>query len=206
VRNDFQLDTFRSEDAMAPNPSTNKVTLEIEITEKDVMDFRFYHIQKSQFVRRRTWMTLLIIAIPWSVALALMVFHSPQPLQTAKDLWPLLCGPPLFLIIYFPLRNMRVKRYWNASMSSGRNRNILGVKKITLSTEGIREIGEFGNAFFNWQGVEKIVASISAIYIYVSTDSGLIVPRRFFRNNDEFRRFVELIPSELSHSLTDLPR
>jgi hypothetical protein len=170
----------------------NETTVVTDITENDVIEFRSYHLSHSRVVRRQTRITVSIILLAWCAALAVMVFSSEKPLQAAKDMWPLLCGPPLFLAIFFPLKNRRMRRLSRKLLREGQNRAMLGKMKVTLSAQGVRELGEVNDTFVKWQGVEKVVASPSAIYIYISTASAVIVPRRAFPGEEDFLQFCAL--------------
>jgi YcxB-like protein len=180
---------------MAKNGET---TIEVEITEADVIDFRLYHLSHSRAVRRAVWISVSVILLAWAGVVGPMVFDSPKPQEAAKSLWPLLCFPALFLVIFFSLQKRRLKRLSKRVLREGRNRTMFGRMSITLSSQGVREVGEFSNTFVQWKAVEKVVVTASSIYIYLSTASAVIVPKRCFQSDADFKHFAAVAQEYLA--------
>lgn len=177
-----------------------EVTVVVEITEADVIDFRLYHISHSRILRRTVWISVSVILLAWGAVMGSMVFSSAKPLQAAVAIWPLFCFPPIFLAIFFPLRKRRIRRMSKRLLREGRNRTMLGKMSVTLSAQGVREVGEFSSTVVEWKAVEKVVATDSSVYIYLNTASAVIVPRRFFPTDSEFNRFAALAQEQLASS------
>jgi len=175
-----------------------ETTVEVEITEADVIEFRLYHLSHSRIVRRTVWISVSVILLAWAGVVIPMVFDSPNPREAASSLWPLLGFPVLFLVIFFSLQKRRLKRWSRKVLREGRNRTMFGRMSITLSNEGVREVGEFSNTFVQWAAVEKIVVTASSIYIYVSTASAVIVPKRCLQSDAQFEHFAAAAQERVS--------
>jgi hypothetical protein len=187
------------ESVQGPDPTNNgEIAVQVEIAEADVIDFRVYHILHSRILRRTVWISVSVILLVWGAVMGLMVFSSPNALKAAIAMWPLLFFPPLFLVIFFPLRKRRIKGMSKRLWREGQNRTMLGKLSVTLSAQGVREIGELSSTFVEWKAVEKVVVTGSAAYIYLSTASAVIVPKRYFPSDAEFMKFAAAAQEHLA--------
>lgn len=171
------------------------MTAEFDITKEDLCAFNFYHHFHSPIARANYLRSWFIPACIWLlVCLAIWYLADRsrgRPLQTFIDLWPLFSGVPLQLI-YFPWAYRRKLRKLVAGMvSEGSNRNLFCRHRVTLSTEGISDSGEFGQAATAWRAVERVARTDTHAFVYTSALVAIIIPRRAFASPAEFDAFVK---------------
>jgi hypothetical protein len=59
-----------------------------------------------------------------------------------------------------------------------------------LTPEFVDYATPLSQSMTRWLGVEKVEATDQALYLYLSSFSGITVPRRAFVSTDEFERFA----------------
>jgi hypothetical protein len=162
-------------------------TVRFEFTQEDFIGFNLYHHQHSSATRRlKVQFVLLFLA----AGLAGLVFKLIER-ESPDSLWvvPIACvGGAL---IYPWTFRWSLRRNVNAMLAEGRNKGLLGQKEITLTPAEIRSTGAMGAVTAAWPAVERIVVDGDVLYIYISSLSAVVVPRRAFVQDSDFQAFTE---------------
>jgi YcxB-like protein len=84
--------------------------------------------------------------------------------------------------------------YWWARwrFRSARFAGYLGPARIALSEEGLRWKGSAGELASPWSAIVNVTTTPVGLYLYYTSVSALIVPRRAFENDSAFRNFAEM--------------
>ena len=168
-----------------------------DITKDDVVAYNMYHFAHSPAVRQQGFRAVavtLVVLVVWSGLLGVLVFGSDGPLDTARAIWPLLLGPPLFLlvmILVFRRRTRRTRKTVERMLDEGENKGLFGEHRITLTPEGVNDSSDFHKKLTSWDAVERVAVTDQHLFVYTNAIEAVIVPRRSFPNEASFTSFVE---------------
>ncbi|MCI0746764.1 MAG: YcxB family protein [Verrucomicrobia subdivision 3 bacterium] len=171
------------------------MTVEFDLTKDDLIAFNLYHNSHSTAVRRQYligWFLPAAILLAVCIGIWMLADQSRNtPLRTFLDLLPLFCSVPLFLLYYPWAYRRKVRKIIDAMVSEGSNRGLFGRHAVSISEIDITDSGAFGQTTRVWFGVERVVGTEHYAYIYLSSLSAVIVPRRAFVSEAEFEKFIE---------------
>ena len=170
-----------------------------ELTADDLMAFVQFHLAQSPNARRQRIGCSLIAFVVMLLLPGLILLTSEKPfLQTARDIWPLLLGPLLFLTFVFPYIKWRTGNLSKRMLSEGSNAGFYGECSLSLDADGIRESKTSGDTVRKWSAVEKIIVTQEYIFIYTSGIEAFVVPRRAFSSSTDFNAFVQHVADQSS--------
>ncbi len=170
------------------------LTAEYELTKDDWIAFNFYRHFHSPIARRqylRSWFSSVIAVLIICLGISLLAsLNSPTPGSTFVALLPLYSGV-LFCLVWFPWSNRRkVRKIVAGMLGEGRNRTLLGKQRVAISPEGITKSSDFDRTTVAWSGIEQVIKDKDHAYVYTSTLTAIIVPRRAFADDVGFDEFV----------------
>jgi len=67
-----------------------------------------------------------------------------------------------------------------------------GPMRIALTPEGVTKVCAFSRSVVSWRVIAWVTATPEHIFLYDTTDSAYVVPRRAFRDGTHFREFLHL--------------
>ena len=73
----------------------------------------------------------------------------------------------------------------------GANKAIWGKHNITINDQELAETTEVGESRCRWSGVERVAENEDYIFIYVSTASAHVIPKRFFSSREQAEAFYQ---------------
>lgn len=165
-----------------------------ELTPDDLADYALFHNTNSPTIRRqRLGCAFMFLAIALMLPAAILLETEDPVLETAVDIWPLLLGPLIGLLVFFACWRWSVRRTSRRMFQEGCKAGQYGRTALSLQDDGIREKQDSGDTFRKWAAVEKIAVTPDYLFVYVSGVEAFIVPRRTFANEDDFDRFVHEI-------------
>lgn len=165
-----------------------------ELTADDLAAFTVFHNATSPVVRRQrtgclTVGVLLMLALP-----TLILTTSDKPIaETAKNIWPLLAGPVLFLLFIIPYSKWRIANLSQRLLREGTNAGFYGQCTLSLDDNGLKETKESGDTIRKWSAVERFVATQDHLFIYTSGIEAFVVPTLAFQTSEECLNFQEAI-------------
>ena len=162
-------------------------TVRFDFTESDFIGFNLYHHRHSPSTRA---IQVRFVVFILAIGLAALVYKLIRP-EAPDVLWsvPLGCGIGAALFPFSFRRSLR--RNVLAMLKEGRNRGLLGTKEVTLTPAEIRSTGAMGMTTTAWPAVERVVVDGDVLYLYISSVSAVVVPRRAFAQDADFEAFVE---------------
>ena len=170
-----------------------------ELTVDDLVAFVQFHHAQSPSAHRQRMGCLLIAFVAMLLLPGLILLTGEKPfLQTARDIWPLLLGPLLFLAFVFPCIKWRTANLSKRMLSEGSNAGFHGECSLSLDVDGIRESKTSGDTVRTWSAVEKIVVTQEYLFIYTSGIEAFVVPRRAFPSSTDFNAFVQHVADQSS--------
>ena len=98
---------------------------------------------------------------------------------------------PVWLVFYPWQYRVRVRRGVQRLLREGHNQGIYGHHRLVLTPTEVARYSRFGHAAIYWPAVERIEVGENHAFIFVSSMSAFIVPKRDFSSEQEFQSFVE---------------
>ena len=81
-------------------------------------------------------------------------------------------------------------------LKEGKNESLFKERKISLTDEAIIETSSSSQSSTIWSKIDRIEETDRYIYIYNSSISAYIIPKRVFKNNKEKTNFLEEVSKE----------
>ena len=152
--------------------------LEIEITRKDYSDYHtFYFIRK-----RLKWFILYCVC---GIIFIQFFINKPNFSLKTDIVYCLIYITIFWLAAYFNLRKSRKLPKEGGYM--------LGKKQIELKNDLIVGQSKESHISYPWKAVRSLGQSKTAFYVFLETNSFIIIPKRHFQNDHDKLTFVSLI-------------
>ncbi len=188
----------------------NSATAEYELAIDDLLDFTMYVFRHSPTIRRSIRLAQLgVPALMLLVALGTVLFLSRD--EADYLIWQdylLLAGILVAMVTvvgtvwafaYPRWLEARGLKTWKALLRESKTDPVLGRTRVALTPSGIETVNENGHGVTSWRTVEQIVPTAKHIFILIGGLKGVVVPRRAFPTENEYRRFLE-VAEQLRHS------
>jgi hypothetical protein len=166
------------------------------LTEADVAAFVRYHGSQTASGRWRLWIRLLCVCGFGCMFFLLLIFHKPSPAtsqpeptkQQDSHIGTILGG-----IVFLILVGVIVARvFWpRVRLSKADRASLLGRQRLTLASDGVRVETDFGSNRMSWRGILRIRATRTHAFIFSSSATAFVVPRRAFADDERFEEFIE---------------
>jgi hypothetical protein len=169
--------------------------LETELTIEDILAFNRYHSENSRFTKRsRNFISFLA----YGIAL-LLVGITLVDLLRGKIISAVINIVFIFLLV--TIARGKFTRYIidtqvRSSFKEGKNKGLVGHHEITISDDTITEESDSGSCTTKWGSVERIIRTEKYIFIYISSFSAFLIPRRFLETDAAYNELYNLILSK----------
>jgi len=173
------------------------MTIKYENTFDDIIVFNKFHYENSPSVKRSTYLLQLFLPVSYFVIwlvdglLDKFSFKYLIIFFIISILWVFFIP---ILNKWYHIRNS-IKMY-----SEGDNKIFIGQRILTISPNGIIVKSDNGESKINWNLVNKIVESNDHLYIYVSSVSAYIIPKKIFKDEIDQNNFMKTLKEFHSHS------
>jgi hypothetical protein len=166
------------------------LTVEYENTLDDVIAFSVHVNQTSPALRLNLRLRWGVAAVACVILLAAtLVLQSFMPNRGLfVGLYAIIMG--LLLLTYSRRYRTGIRRLHTRLYREGANRTLVGPRRLTLTPEFVDYATPLSQSMTRWLGVEKVEVTDQALYIYLSSFSGISVPRRAFVSTEEFEQFA----------------
>jgi len=162
-----------------------------ELTPDDLVALTVGHTSRSPTIRRQRYGCLIAAVVLLSALPGLILLTTDDPLlKTAKDIWPLLLGPVLFVLFVIPYMRWRAAAITRRMLAEGQNSGYYGPCSLSIEPDGLRETKSTGESVRTWSAVEKVLVTDTHAFIYTSAVEAFVLPRRAFHSADAFQEFV----------------
>lgn len=165
--------------------------LEFELLEQDYINFNIDHAKKASALKKNILMQRILGPIIFS----LFPFIIRMYTEILMWYWVTIFGilSVSWYVFYPKYFNWEMARRLKKMLKEGNNENILIQRKIRLSEQGILETSPIGETNISWSQVDKVEETDEYIYIYISSISAHIIPKRVFSDEDEKQMFMRVI-------------
>lgn len=159
------------------------------LSEEDYLHFNLFHIKNSRTTARaltiQRWIGPVIFVV-FSFVFANLDKDLPFPLiliifLIVSVLWYFLY--PKYFFHY-------VKRQAKKMINEGKNSGLLGRHRMTLTVEGIIDATATGETKVRWSGIQEFKEDTEYLYLYNSSVSAYILPKRDLLDRNKVKKFV----------------
>ncbi len=166
--------------------------LDFEVKEYDLYEFykfnAWYSPDKKFFrLKRRAYLGTIMFLFPY----AFFVFTGKS--FSAPIFWNLFVfGLFLFAIGFFMAKQSvtsRIEKWVDKFLREGKNQDLVGQRTMILSEDGIECRSQYSDSRVNVKMIEKIQQDEQYYFIYLTTISAYVIPKRIFKNADDKKEF-----------------
>lgn len=164
------------------------------LTEEDYIHFNMFHIKNS----KSTIQTLKIqrFSVPIIYIIISFVFSKILEIPFLYMLIPFLILSLIWVVFYEKYFNKSIIRRLKKMMNEGENDGLIGEHHLVITEEGIVDTTSTGETRVNWSGIKYLKEDNEYFYIYNSSVSAYILPKRDLENVDQIRDYLT---SRISH-------
>ena len=159
--------------------------VQYKIKFRDLLAFCFYHYSRSPFVIGIYGIILFLISIQIVQALPNNVNLIP------KAILFFVTEMIAFIVIAALLTILMI-----FSLVSRRNKTLLTEHELTIQDNTFSVETKYERAEHRWFAVQKLARTRRHLFIYVSQRSAHVIPRRAFKDRDEWNSFCESFKKE----------
>lgn len=162
--------------------------IKFTITEEDYIRFNLFHIKNSKTAMNALKIQRLLIPILYLV----VGFVLAEVSDGSHGLWL-----SIFLVLglvwffFYPKYfYYSVQRRVQKMLKEGKNEGILGEHDMVLSEEGIHDTTSSGETSAKWSNIQNFTEDEHNLYLFNTSLSAYIIPKREIKNIEEFQQFV----------------
>jgi hypothetical protein len=184
--------------------------VQYDLTPEDLRTFQRYHAKHPLLPQKKNLAGIFMLVGVGAVAFLAMIaypflrssfMYSPYafaPYAPAMyQLLEMIPGVGLGVLLGFTFYPMFLRFLTRGvtrqALQEGRNEEkTMGWRRLNIDPHAIRMTSAFSTNANYWEGIDAVVATPDYVYIYVTTRSAHVVPRRAFPNDRAFDEFVEM--------------
>lgn len=163
--------------------------IEYELTAEDVVAFNLYHVKNSKVGKNSLqWQRYISPLIFLLFAYFLSVFTDmPRgPLFVTFGLTAV-----LWVLFYPKYFYFHITRQVSKMLKGGKNEGLVGEHSMKMNKAGIHDQTTVGETNVQWIEVKNLIEDADYFYIYTSTVSAYIIPKRDVYSVDGLKTYVQ---------------
>jgi hypothetical protein len=168
--------------------------IEFETTVDDLTDFNLYVAYHHPRLKRKMLFNVIFLLFGICVFItigALSLIGFKDTLFAIIVLFAAVLLVVYYFVTFTPKRvRTKIKKLLLRQNRKLPNEEICR-RKVTISPEDISSSSEFGEAATPWSAITEIVRTDSHLFLFMDPVKACIVPKRAFRDEASFDRFVE---------------
>jgi len=159
------------------------------LTEEDYLNFNMYHIKNSK-TGKKALNTQRYIS-PLFFLLVSYVFSIISDIPFFIFFITFLAMSILWVIFYPKYFYSLIIRNTKKFIKEGKNDGLLGDHTMTMTDEGIVDISSNRETKVTWSGIDSFKEDNENLYLYNSSLSAYILPKRELDNVEEVKRYIQ---------------
>lgn len=179
--------------------------LDFEVKEYDLYEFykfhEWYSPDKRTFrLKRRAYLGTIMFLFPFGF------FAFTGESFSEPIFWNLfIFGLFLFAIGFFMAKQSatsRIEKWVDKFLKDGKNQDLVGQRVMEFNEDGIECRSQNSDSRVNIKMIEKIRWDEQYYFIYLTTISAYVIPKRIFKNQDdkkEFEMWIEKTTANKMH-------
>ena len=165
--------------------------IEFELLEEDYVNFNIEHANSSVSVKRSLILQRTLGPFVFLIATLALVKFSEISMWYWITVFSIMSV--IWLVFYPNYFNWEMGRNIKKMLKEGNNKNLLQKRKLFLTDEAIIETSTASETKTPWCDVNKVEETGEYIYIYNSSISAYIIPKRVLGNQNKINTFLEEI-------------
>ncbi|MEL1135431.1 YcxB family protein [Desulfitobacterium sp. THU1] len=159
------------------------------LSEEDYLKFNLFHIKNSEPAKQALKKQRFLGPAIFMTFAAFLSIVGSRPYQEVMIMFTLLS---VLWFIYYPKYFYRyITRNSKTLLKAGNNDDLFGEHHMVLAEEGIIDTTAQGETKLNWAGIQAINQDEDNLYLYNSSISAYILPKRDIDDPKELKRMLE---------------
>lgn len=174
---------------LAKGKEVMKIELEFELSEKDYISYNLDHARTSPTIKR----SIMFQRFLGPVMFLIVPFVIKRKTTIPMLFWLSLFGiVSIIWVVFYPRYvNWEMGRRLTKMLKEANNKNLLSNRRLIISENGVSVWDKSGESHVDWDSVTKVENTNDYIYIYVSSVSAHIIPKRVFKDENEKQMFIK---------------
>ena len=171
-----------------------------DLTERDYLDFNLFTMENHNIIKKqKKYLRLLFTAIPFLVFLVDWLLKGRgRPVFTEVICFIAMAILSIVLWVYFPKRyNKIVQKNAEKILFKEGKVNVLGKRELFFEEERIRYVTEYEEGVTKYEMITEIKEADTAIYLYTSPSTAIMLPLRAFEDEKEKKEFIHFIDTRI---------
>jgi hypothetical protein len=166
--------------------------VEFQLTPEDLPALTRYHQQLHPLPEKNAgqWIWLGLLAGVVALFILSSRFGVSRSEEVAFFLGCFFAGGGLLVLLL--LKYQAALRRQKHVQQDQRNRDLYEPKRMTISPDGVTVSGSRGFTLTRWPFVWHIGRSPDYAFLYITSETAYVVPRRAFRDEQQFAEFIAL--------------
>ncbi|TCI63524.1 MULTISPECIES: YcxB family protein [Exiguobacterium] len=164
--------------------------IQYELTEEDYIHFNLSHIRRSKIGKRMLFLQRIIgpVIILSGGALTFATLFQ----DTSWWLFGVYGVISLIWFLYYPKYFERhIRKQTKRMIQERSNEGMIGPHTMDLDEDGLRDKNAFGETKVSWSGIKEVVEEADYVYLYNSSVSAYILPKRG-QDMEEVQRWLPM--------------
>ncbi|PIC99123.1 MULTISPECIES: YcxB family protein [unclassified Sporosarcina] len=160
-----------------------------ELTEEDVVAFNLYHVKNSKVGQNSLhWQRYIspLIFLLFAYFLSIFTDMAKGPLFATFGLTAI-----LWVIFYPKYFYFHITRQVSKMLRAGKNEGLVGEHSMKMNKTGIADQTAVGETKVQWAGVKQLIEDADYFYIYTSTVSAYIIPKRDVYSVEGLKSYIQ---------------
>ncbi|MFO1446306.1 YcxB family protein [Bacillus sp. Bva_UNVM-123] len=163
--------------------------IKYHLTEEDYINFNMFHIRNSKTAMRS--LTIQRFIGPIIFIISSYVFSKIGDVPFLGLFITFLILSILWVIFYPKYFYSHIIRHVKKMIKEGKNDGLLGEHHMMMTEDGIVDSTTNGETKVNWSGIQQVKENEDYFYLYNSSVSAYILPKRELHNLDEINSFLK---------------
>ena len=164
------------------------MNIKYNLTEEDFLHFNLFHLQNSQTAKKSLMLQRFVSPI-FFIGFS-YVFSNLLDVPFLGMFIPFLIISILWVIFYPKYFYNHITRNVKKMIKEGKNEGLLGKHDLNFNEDGFTEETSTGETKVKWSGVNEFKEDNEFFYLYNSSVSAYIIPKRDVANEVELRNFI----------------
>ena len=165
------------------------MNIHYELTEEDYINFNLYHIKHSKMGKRSLLLQRIVSPLMFIIVAYLYAMIGNLPFLPLFITFGIVS---IIWIIYYPKYFYGlIARNAKKMIKEGKNDDLLGNHQLILTEEGLVDTTANKETKVTWSGITIIQEDDGYIFLYNSSVSAYILPKRELDHVDEVRQYIQ---------------
>lgn len=173
---------------------SEKVIVEFEQDVTSLEEFSIYYYLKTKEGKPYR-LSYRITPVLYGLPFVLLIEYIYDPSITLADFSIVAV---LFLLIVFLFNLLivkesikrRIKKAVKKHLRKPENRNDLGRVRLEFDSDGITKKTNISESYFKWEAITKVAFNGNYFFLFLSSNSAIIIPNNTFANDDDKQTFI----------------